>query len=179
MIRRSSRRLRLCVTLLCLNVVFIWGNSLLPGSVSGALSQWVKDFLGSILGIQEGSGEEGHGILRKMAHFMEFCCLGMCLSWLVRMLRTAAAEHFVWPLAGGILVACIDETIQCFVPNRGPGILDVGIDTLGVTLGVAILCLAVAVQKRKSLKKECQNETENSTAAGTGDDSRHSHRLRK
>ncbi len=179
MIRYSSGRMRLCLTLLCLNIVFIWGNSLLPGSVSAAFSRWVKDLLLSILNIQEAAGEEGHGLLRKIAHFTEFCCLGMCLSWLARMLRTKTAEHLVLPLAGGFSVACMDETIQCFVPNRGPGILDVGIDTLGVILGVTILYLIVAVKKRKSLNKECLNETKSSIAAGTCDARHHSDRLQK
>lgn len=179
MIRRSSGRMRLCVILLCLNIAFIWGNSLLPGSVSGAFSQWVKDVLFSFFHVQEGPGEEGHGLLRKLAHFTEFCCLGMCLSWLVRMRRRKTAEHLVWPLAGGIVIACIDEFIQCFVPNRGPGILDALIDTLGVMLGIAILCLIAAVRKRKSLKKEDFYETENGTAAGADDACCHSRRLRK
>ena len=179
MIGRSPVRLRLCIALLCLNVAFIWGNSLLPGSVSGAFSRWVKDFFAALLNMEEGAGEEGHGLLRKLAHFTEFCCLGMCLSWLVRMLLKSTAQHLAFPLAGGFLVACVDETIQYFVPDRGPGILDVGIDTLGATLGVAILWFAVAVQKRKSLKKDCHNETENGAAAGAGDDSCCCRRLQK
>lgn len=38
---RTDKRLRLCVTLLVLILVFIWGNSLMPGEVSQAISNWV------------------------------------------------------------------------------------------------------------------------------------------
>lgn len=141
----------LCITLLCLNVAFIWGNSLLPGEVSGAISQWVRDVLASIFGLPEQPGaDEGHGLLRKLAHFTEFACLGMCLSWLVRMLREKKPEHYLYPLLGGFLVACADETIQAFVPGRGPGIKDVAIDTLGVCLGIVLIAIIVKKFWRKT-----------------------------
>ena len=142
MIRRTKARMRLCVLLLCLILMFIWGNSLLPREASEKLSQGVKAMLSGILpSVGSGSEGNGHHILRKVAHFFEFCCLGLCLSWLVRMLRKAPWELYILPLLGGVLVACLDETIQCFVPGRGPGLKDVGIDTLGIILGVVIISL--------------------------------------
>ena len=48
MIRQSrlDRRFAFCVLLLCMNLVFIWGNSLLPGNISALLSllvlQWLR-----------------------------------------------------------------------------------------------------------------------------------------
>lgn len=142
--------MRLCILLLCLILAFIWGNSLLPGEVSGKLSQDVKAMLSAILpGIGSGSAGDGHHILRKLAHFSEFCCLGLCLSWLVRMLRKAPWELYILPLLGGVLVACVDETIQCFVPGRGPSFKDVGIDTLGVTLGIVLISLVYFLNRKR------------------------------
>ena len=46
--KRTDKRLRLCITLLTCVLIFIWGNSLLPGEVSGALSDWVKSILARI-----------------------------------------------------------------------------------------------------------------------------------
>ena len=46
---RTDKRLRLCITLLICNLIFIWGNSLLPGEISGAFSDWVKSILEQIL----------------------------------------------------------------------------------------------------------------------------------
>lgn len=144
---KTKKRLALCITLLVLNIAFIWGNSLLPGEISGAFSQWVKDLLAAIFGGGEQDPQAGHGLLRKMAHFTEFCCLGMCLTWLTGMLRKRP-----WlSLLCGFLVACTDETIQCFIPDRGPGIKDVMIDTAGVCLGIALLLAGFAInQKRKN-----------------------------
>ena len=33
---RTSKRMRICTALLLCNLAFIWGNSLLPGELSGA-----------------------------------------------------------------------------------------------------------------------------------------------
>ena len=137
---RSGKRLRLCIVLLTVNLIFIWGNSLLPGELSGALSQWLKELLH--FGGDDPSA--GHGLLRKLAHFAEFACLGACLSWLFGMLR----KNPWLPLVFGFLAACLDETIQIFVPDRGPAIRDVLIDTAGVCLGLAALLLGHTIYKK-------------------------------
>lgn len=137
---RTQKRLTVCTVLLCFNLAFIWGNSLLPGHISGAISDWVKEIVSLLFAGGSGQGPGG-GLLRKLAHFTEFACLGMVLSWLFRMLRQKKWEHLLLPLAGGFLAAALDETIQCFVPDRGPAIKDVGIDTLGVMLGIVIISL--------------------------------------
>ena len=147
---RTKGRLRLCVTLLVLNLVFIWGNSLLPGETSGALSDWLKNVLSAIFGSKPGASGSG-GLLRKLAHFTEFTCLGMCLSWLFRMVRSKTREHISFPLLAGIATAAIDETIQRFVPLRGPSIKDVGIDPAGVVLGIVIIP-RISITKNKKLK---------------------------
>ncbi len=137
---KTKNRLRLCIALLMMNLAFIWGNSLLPGELSGAFSRWVKELIALLLG-QPQQGEGGHGLLRKLAHFTEFCTLGMCLRWLFGMLMRKRWAQFVLPLTAGFLAACIDETIQMFVPGRGPGIKDVGIDTAGVLAGIVFMVL--------------------------------------
>ena len=142
--KRTDKRLRLCRTLLICNLIFIWGNSLLPGEVSGALSDWVKSLLEALL---PGGPEEtgGGGLLRKIAHFTEFTALGMVLSWLFGMLR----KRPVYPALCGIAAACIDETIQMFVPDRGPAIRDVLIDSCGVATGMILLFLGHTCIGRK------------------------------
>jgi len=142
---RIEKRLWLCAVLLILNLLFIWGNSLLPGELSGALSQWIKD----LLGIGGKDPDAGHGLLRKFAHFMEFACLGILLKWLLAMLQKPA-----WlALACGGVAACADETIQCFVPDRGPAVTDVLLNTAGVFVGMVIL-LTICKLYKKSKHKE-------------------------
>ena len=141
---RTKKRLRLCTLLLILILGFIWGNSLLPGEISGALSDWVKDMLAMLFpGDSEPSG--GGGLLRKIAHLSEFTALGMCLCWLMGMLK----KHPSLALLAGMAAASVDETIQRFVPDRGPSIWDVGIDTCGVILGILILLAGHKMMKKR------------------------------
>lgn len=142
---RTDKRIRLCTVLLVCNLIFIWGNSLLPGEVSGALSDWVKGILESLFAQGPDDGTSG-GLLRKLAHFTEFTVLGMLLCWRFGMLGKG------WKLALvlGIAAACMDETIQMFVPDRGPGIRDVCIDTAGVATGIALLLLGHTYLKKRS-----------------------------
>ena len=136
---RTEKRLRLCAALIVVNLCFIWGNSLLPGEISGAISDAVKNLLRwclSFLNLPSGGGGGG-GHLRKVAHFTEFACLGGLFTWLFSMLRRPA----LLALGCGFLAACVDETIQRFVPDRGPSVFDVGIDTAGVAVGVTLLLL--------------------------------------
>ena len=142
---RTDKRLRLCTALLICNLLFIWGNSLLPGEISGAFSDWVKAILAKLLpfGPEDGSGG---GLLRKVAHFTEFAALGICLGWLFGMLEKGK----LLPFGCGVLAASIDETIQRFVPDRGPSIWDVCIDSAGVLTGIILLYLGHTYRKRRS-----------------------------
>ena len=141
---KTEKRLRICTALLICNLVFIWGNSLLPGEISGALSNWLRGIISALLG---SSGEGGGGgLLRKIAHFTEFTCLGMCLTWRMGMLGKTPFRAVLL----GVSAACVDETIQRFVPDRGPSIFDVGIDTCGVLTGMTLLLIGHYFVKRKN-----------------------------
>ena len=145
---RTDRKIRLCTALLVANVLFIWGNSLLPGSVSGAISHWVRDLLSFLFPDSSQDPNSGHGLLRKLAHFGEFACLGALFAWLFGMLD----RPFPVALPCGFAVACIDETIQRFVPDRGPSFRDVLIDTSGVLLGMVLLFLGYTICKKQAKK---------------------------
>ena len=133
---RTSKRLKVAKTLLICLLAFIWGNSLLPGEVSGAISDWVKGLFFHILpqGPEEDDG--GH-LIRKLAHFTEFTALGATLGWLCGMLGKGRLRPFVY----GVLAASADETIQRFVPDRGPSVKDVLLDSCGVLTGIVLLYL--------------------------------------
>lgn len=149
MIRKTEKRLRLCCALLCLELLFIWGNSLLPGQMSAALSQWVKELLYTLFPFLP-IGGAGHGLLRKTAHFLEFALLGGSLAWLWGMLRTQRARVLLPSLLCGIGAACLDEGIQFFVPGRVCSVWDVLIDSSGVILGLAALFLGCQFKHKRS-----------------------------
>lgn len=143
--KKTNTRLYLCIALITVNVLFIWGNSCLPGSVSGAISRWVRDVLSFILPGRPANPDSGHGLLRKLAHFTEFACLGALFTWLFGILR----KPLLIALPCGFFVACMDETIQRFVPDRGPAFRDVLIDTAGVLAGIGLLLLGYTIRKRQ------------------------------
>lgn len=142
---RTDKRLRLCTALLICNLLFIWGNSLLPGEISGMFSDWVKSILAQLFSVAP-NAFAGSGLLRKIAHFTEFSALGMCLAWFHGMLQKGMLQPFLW----GTLAASVDETIQCFVPDRGPSIRDVCIDSAGVLTGIILLWLGYYCKKRSA-----------------------------
>lgn len=125
----------LCGGLIALNLLFIWGNSALLGSTSQEISDsvlGVLKLLRTILGPNAGT------VIRKLAHFGEFACLGMLMSWFWQLMDRTCSRI---PLAAlcGLLTACVDETIQVFVPGRASSLLDVWLDLLGVTAGMIVL----------------------------------------
>ena len=151
--KRTKARLIVCWTLLALVLLFIWGNSCLPAEQSRAFSLWVRNLLAPLFGweVITKPGGSGPSVLRKVAHVTEFCWLGLCLSWLMHMLRTKKTEIFLFAVSAGVAAACIDECIQFFIPGRGPGWLDVGIDTAGILLGISVITL-IALFTKENIK---------------------------
>lgn len=141
----TRKRLRISAVLIALILAFIWGNSVLPGEVSGAFSQWVKRVLALFLPADISLVEEDSGLLRKVAHFTEFAVLGACLAWRSGMLRKMPHQA----LFPGMAAAVVDETIQRFVPGRNASILDVLLDSGGVLAGMFLIYLGHTILKKR------------------------------
>ena len=137
--RRTKARVTLCSVFLVAILIFIWGNSAMPGQSSGALSDWVGALLGKIAPFL--TTEAGLHFLRKAAHFSEFAALGMTLGWMFGMVSQRKTAKCILPLVCGAAAACIDETIQIFSPGRYSSILDVLLDCSGVFTGYLILLI--------------------------------------
>ena len=127
----TKKRKTICLLLTMANLAFIWGNSLMNGADSGALSGGILAWINSVLGLGEEGAEILHLLIRKGAHFTEFACLGMLLAWHFGMADVKGAALGAYPLLGGLLAACTDETIQIFVDGRGSSLMDVWVDTFG------------------------------------------------
>ena len=139
MMQNSQKRIRLCTCQLCLNLAFIWGNSLMPGEISDQISHLVGKILDGISRTAAAETDGGHHLLRKLAHFSEFACLGALLCWRVGMAGETGRHLAAMTLAGVLTAACVDETIQVFVADRGSSLIDVWIDTCGGAVGMIIL----------------------------------------
>ena len=137
--KRTQKRMTLCICLLIVCLAFIWGNSLTNGEDSGNLSGGIMAWINAFLRLDAAGADKLHWLIRKGAHFTEFACLGLLLTWLFGMMGEKKGHLFCMPLLFGMMAACVDETIQVFVPDRGPNPVDIWIDTCGVTAGIVIL----------------------------------------
>lgn len=133
--------------LLLANICFIWGNSMLPGSASQELSGDVMGWVGFLL---QAFGEYAEKVLRKIAHLAEFCSLGFLLSLSLRLLGDKGLSR---PLLFGLVIACVDETIQIFSPDRASSLMDVWIDMAGVAGGIILLVIGHAIFRKKVNKQ--------------------------
>jgi VanZ family protein len=138
---RTQKRMILCCLLLIIMLAVIWGNSLNTGAESGAMSGRVLAWINALLRLEGSDAETLHLAIRKMAHFTEFACLGTLLAWLFGMMGEKKGHLVCMPLFCGLLAACVDETIQLFVPDRGPSLIDVWIDTAGTAAGITLLLI--------------------------------------
>ena len=93
-------------------------------------------------------------IVRKMAHFSEYLCVGL-LSYSLVLLWWKGK---VW--SGRILIgmqlllsASLDEIHQYFVPGRYAAVKDVLIDCAGGITGMVIIGMIFAIRKYKRYKK--------------------------
>lgn len=157
--RKKTIKLCLCILLLCANVAFIWGNSVLPAEISEqvsgqameiyeqilmnplfeTISVAVIDLANNYLDTSIPNQDVGMHLLRKMAHFTEFLLLGADLCWLFLILDQKGIHKLTMPLLFGTLTACIDETIQLYSQGRSSSLVDVWIDVAGLTVGIMIL----------------------------------------
>ena len=156
---KTKKRMTLCILLLCAVLGFIWGNSMIVGAESAAVSGRVMSLIKAFLHLSEDTAEAMHPIIRKIAHFTEFACLGMLLTWLHGMMGEKKGHLVIMPLLWSLAVACVDETIQSFVPNRVSDTMDIWLDTCGAFAGIMILLLGYHYICKKHTQKYLEETT--------------------
>ena len=134
---------RILSILILLNLALIWGNSMLTGISSEAVSGGVLALLGRFLPVL--LTEAGHTLLRKAAHFSEFALLGLLYCGRHRLVKGEAPVHL---MGFGLAVACIDETIQIFTPGRASSLIDVWIDASGFALGLLLIVIFYTISNK-------------------------------
>ena len=139
--KRKTKKWILLAVLLVL--VFIWGNSTLPATVSSRESEWVLELLSPLFDLlgRLGVTADPSFLVRKMAHFAEYMVLGvmMCLLFL----RDDLTPRLYMTAMACAVAAGIDETIQKFSEGRGPGLRDVLLDFVGSMTGITLLSLGI------------------------------------
>ena len=111
-------------------VIFV--NSSLPATESGKLSGYIAQIalrLGQLLDISM-QGDVEHTI-RKLAHFMEFACLGLLWCKVFASFHVSNRTSNGYVLLFCLLAAVVDEYIQLFSYGRDGKVLDVLLDFSG------------------------------------------------
>ena len=103
--------------------------------------QWIRPLLGMIFSPENVTDH----LVRKLAHFTEFCLLGAELIMLTCLLRKLRVRNVLNCLFAGLSAAVIDETIQIF-SARGSQAIDVLLDFGGVVAGVLLVFLIYGIR---------------------------------
>ena len=121
---------------------FIFGRSLQPASASGQES-------GTLLAlVQRLLPQMTDHVLRKLAHFTEYFCLG-ALWYSIPFLWKKAGRKSIPSVAGILLLsAAADEFHQYFIPGRNASVRDVLIDVAGGMTAVAVLWIIKRLKRR-------------------------------
>ena len=126
------------------------------GAMSGKITTWVLKLV--IPNFEEFSPDKQDAIrytvglvIRKAAHFSEYALLGFALMLHLRQIqkRTKVCLPVLWAWGIGTLYAASDEFHQGFVADRGPSVVDVGIDSAGVIAGVLLMVLILNRHQRR------------------------------
>lgn len=149
----------ICILLIVLNLCFIWGNSMMDGAQSSALSDKVISLLLGRPYHHDKNGPEKENrlnfMVRKAAHGTEYLMLGGLTTLLLRQGKRPVREQTLSAVLFGVLAAMTDETIQLF-HDRASMVQDVWIDTGGVICGIALAALLWSFLHRDRKKTGCQ-----------------------
>lgn len=122
-------------------ILFIWTNSFAPASqseqLSGGLTFQIYEFLNLKVNF-----DLFHAFIRKCAHFTEYTILGLIGFFSIK-------DQWKRMFVVSILIACIDEIIQLFVPGRSGQISDVLLDSSGIAFGCFIGFLFLKITSDK------------------------------
>ena len=153
---------KMCLILLIaiiLTLAFIFGNSIVSKKESEQISNHFNESISNVITALTGKEETAFGSFlmhysRKIAHFVEFACLG---TEVVLLLHFASRRNLPYLLLGATLsftVASFDEGIQVLT-GRGDQVSDIFIDVSGYMsaylFGMTILYLCAWRHTRKTL----------------------------
>ena len=126
------------IVLILLTLTFIWSRSIKSIPDSRAESEAVLEVVRPLLETVVGEGNVTDHLVRKLAHFSEFCLLGVEMSALAWQSRRYSKKAIILTLTAGFLCGAVDETIQAFT-SRGNQFSDVLLDFVGFATGFLLI----------------------------------------
>lgn len=136
-----------------MGVIFMM--SAMPGEASsetsGTLVRVVMGVLSFLLGEEAAASisiDTIHLLIRKGAHMAEYAVLFLLYH---RALELESAKRpGLLALALCAAYASTDELHQAFVADRGPSVIDVGIDTLGAGMAWALISMIRSIKRKRT-----------------------------
>ena len=101
--------------------------------------------------------EKTQPIIRKGAHLSIYTLVGIFIMSFISTYKIHLKYKFLISILVGLVYASSDEIHQSFIPGRTASIIDVGIDTLGVTLGIILVLIIISVYKALTEKQTTNN----------------------
>ena len=152
-------------------IIFLFSGQ--QGEASAGVSNGVGEWLLGILGIEIPPGMSASNVpilfgltIRKLAHIFLYFLLGGTSFLFAATLPVKVAAKVGPAVSGGIalvislLYACLDEVHQSFVPGRAAQIQDVGVDSIGFVLSIALCMVALYIVHVVRAKKQ-ENSSKN------------------
>ena len=144
--------------LLCIAMtLFIFSNSIRNSAESNETSGFFLDLLRPVTEALDKifGTADWNFIIRKGAHFTEFCILGMLVTSLKLSLQAKTNGYCLFYV---LSVAVTDELIQSF-SDRTSSVRDVLLDFSGAAFGIALILLIynIRIRRRKGKKNEHKN----------------------
>lgn len=123
------------------------------GNLSYQISYQIVETTNHILSLEKTPDELAaearsiHHYVRKAAHMTEYCILTLTVALPLFLYHIRTRLRIGLNLGICVAAAALDEYHQSFVDGRGPAVTDVGIDTLGVIIGLIIIQLGCCFLK--------------------------------
>lgn len=127
------------------------------GESSSGVSNKVTEFICHIYYKMIGSGGGGgavqetalplEAIIRKLAHFLEYMCVGLLSYSLVVVWHRPGKLGGLAVILQIVLSAGLDEFHQSFIPGRYASLKDVVIDTAGGIAGILLIAAGIKIKK--------------------------------
>ena len=138
------RAILIILLLIMFGVIFNFSNQ--NGEQSGSLSKEItEEVTKNIIYVQKLEESEKERVLikvehyiRKLAHFSLYLVVGFLTMCLMSTYELKEIRRIFISLIVGIIYATSDEFHQIFIQDRSSSIVDVGIDSCGVLVGIFI-----------------------------------------
>lgn len=153
------------IILLILTFIAIFNFSNQDGKASSGLSRKVARKIVDVFPYTKNLSEKTKNkivektqpIIRKGAHLSIYTLVGIFIMSFISTYKIHLKYKFLISILVGLVYASSDEIHQSFIPGRTASIIDVGIDTVGVFLGIILVLIIISVYKALTEKQTTNN----------------------